>query len=41
MKRAAVRFYLEQIVPEAAGLEAAATATADRLYAVPAGAFAA
>ena len=34
MKAAAVRFYLDQIVPEAMGLEAAATATADVLYAV-------
>ena len=41
MKRASVHFYLEQIVPEAAGLEAAATADADTLYAIPAEAFAA
>ncbi len=41
VKRAAVRFYLDQIVPEALGLKAAATATADVLYAVPAEAFAA
>ncbi|HEU0067504.1 MAG TPA: acyl-CoA dehydrogenase [Sphingomonas sp.] len=41
MKRAAVRFYLEQIVPEALGLEAAATADAGVLYAVEAEAFAA
>jgi alkylation response protein AidB-like acyl-CoA dehydrogenase len=41
MKRAAVRFYLDQIVPEALGLRAAATASAEVLYAVPAEAFAA
>ncbi|MCU6455059.1 acyl-CoA dehydrogenase [Sphingomonas sp. A2-49] len=41
VKRAAVRFYLDQIVPEAMGLRAAATASADVLYAVPAEAFAA
>ncbi|GAA3702680.1 acyl-CoA dehydrogenase [Sphingomonas cynarae] len=41
MKRAAVRFYLDQIVPEALGLRAAAMASADVLYAVPAAAFAA
>ncbi len=41
MKRAAVRFYLDQIVPEALGLRAAAMASADVLYAVPATAFAA
>jgi alkylation response protein AidB-like acyl-CoA dehydrogenase len=41
MKRAAVRFYLDQIVPEVLGLHAAATASADVLYAVPAEAFAA
>jgi len=40
MKRAAVRFYLDQIVPEALGLRAAAMASADVLYAVPATAFA-
>ena len=40
-KRAAVRFYLDQIVPEALGLRAAATASADVLYAIPAEAFAA
>ena len=34
MKRATSRFYLEQIVPEALGLRAAATASADVLYAV-------
>ena len=41
VKRAAVRFYLDQIVPEALGLRAAAMASADVLYAVPAEAFAA
>ncbi|KQM65482.1 acyl-CoA dehydrogenase [Sphingomonas sp. Leaf17] len=41
MKRAAVRFYLDQIVPEAMGLRAAATATAEALYAVEAEVFAA
>ncbi|GAA0657177.1 acyl-CoA dehydrogenase [Sphingomonas insulae] len=41
VKRAAVRFYLDQIVPEAMGLKAAASASADVLYAVPAEAFAA
>jgi hypothetical protein len=41
MKRVAVAFYLDQIVPEALGLEAAATAPADLLYAVPEEAFAA
>lgn len=41
VKRAAVRFYLDQIVPEALGLKAAATASADVLYAIPAEAFAA
>ena len=40
VKRAAVRFYLDQIVPEAHGLKAAATASAEVLYAVPAEAFA-
>jgi len=34
VKRAGVRFYLEQIVPEALGLAAAATASAEVLYAV-------
>ena len=34
MKRAASRFYLEQIVPEALGLFAAATATAELLYSI-------
>lgn len=37
--KAAARFYLEQIVPEALGLEAAASASADVLYALPADAF--
>ena len=32
MKQVCVRFYLEQIVPEALGLRAAATASADVLY---------
>lgn len=41
MKRASARFYLEQIVPEALGLEAAAMAGAATLYAVNAEAFAA
>ena len=41
MKRAAVRFYLEQIVPEALGLESAAMAPADLLYSIDAGVFAA
>lgn len=41
MKRAAARFYVEQIVPEALGLRAAALAPADLLYEVPAEAFAA
>jgi hypothetical protein len=40
-KRAAVRFYLDQIVPEALGLRAAASANADVLYAFPAEVFAA
>lgn len=39
-KRAAARFYLDQIVPEALGLEAAATASAEVLYEIPAEAFA-
>jgi alkylation response protein AidB-like acyl-CoA dehydrogenase len=34
MKRAAARFYLDQIVPEARGLKAAAMANADVLYSV-------
>ena len=41
MKRAAARFYLEQVVPEAVGLAPAATAPADLLYSVPETAFAA
>ncbi|RYD48163.1 MAG: acyl-CoA dehydrogenase, partial [Sphingomonadales bacterium] len=41
MKQAAARFYVEQIVPEAMGLKAAAMAKADVLYAVNAEAFAA
>jgi alkylation response protein AidB-like acyl-CoA dehydrogenase len=41
MKAAAARFYVEQIVPEALGLKAAATAKADTLYAVDAETFAA
>jgi alkylation response protein AidB-like acyl-CoA dehydrogenase len=40
MKVAAARFYVAQIVPEALGLKAAATATADVLYSVTAEAFA-
>ena len=34
MKRAAARFYLDQLVPEAMGLKAAALAPADVLYSV-------
>ncbi|WP_404365891.1 acyl-CoA dehydrogenase [Sphingomonas sp. MMS24-J45] len=41
MKRAACRFYVDQIVPEALGLRAAATAKASVLYAVQPEAFAA
>jgi alkylation response protein AidB-like acyl-CoA dehydrogenase len=41
MKTAAARFYVEQIVPEAMGLKAAAIATAAVLYAVEADLFAA
>jgi alkylation response protein AidB-like acyl-CoA dehydrogenase len=41
MKRAAARFYVEQIVPEALGLKAAATASSEILYEVPAEMFAA
>ena len=41
MKRAAARFYLDQIVPEALGLKAAAPASAEVLYAVDPEAFAA
>ncbi|WP_174279486.1 acyl-CoA dehydrogenase [Sphingomonas bacterium] len=40
-KRATVRFYLDQIVPEALGLRAAATASAEVLYAMAPEAFAA
>lgn len=40
-KRATARFYLDQIVPEALGLRAAASADASVLYALPAEAFAA
>ena len=39
-KRVVVRFYLDQIVPEAMGLRAAATASAEVLYALEAAAFA-
>ena len=38
-KKAVAAFYLDQIVPEALGLEAAATAGAQALYALPAEAF--
>ena len=38
-KQAAGRFYLDQIVPQAGGLFAAATASADALYAIPEEAF--
>jgi alkylation response protein AidB-like acyl-CoA dehydrogenase len=41
MKRAAARFHVEQIVPEALGLKAAALAKAELLYAVDAETFAA
>ncbi|HEV2080362.1 MAG TPA: acyl-CoA dehydrogenase C-terminal domain-containing protein, partial [Allosphingosinicella sp.] len=41
MKRAAARFYLEQLVPEALGLAAAATAPAAVLYSAREEAFAA
>ncbi|MEG3124912.1 acyl-CoA dehydrogenase [Sphingomonas sp. GB1N7] len=41
MKIAASRFYVEQIVPEALGLKAAATAKADVLYSIAADVFAA
>ena len=40
-KRATVRFYLDQIVPEAMGLRAAASASAAVLYELPPEAFAA
>jgi hypothetical protein len=36
-KQAVVRFYLDQIVPEALGLRAAATASAEVLYALETG----
>ncbi len=36
IKPVTVRFFLDRIVPEAAGLEASATAGADLLYALPA-----
>jgi len=39
VKQASVAFYLDQIVPEAMGLEAAASAPADQLYALAADAF--
>ena len=39
-KRVVMRFYLDQIVPEAMGLRAAATASAEVLYALEAGALA-
>jgi hypothetical protein len=41
MKKAAARFYLDQLVPEAGGLTAAALAPADILYSVSEAAFAA
>ena len=41
MKRAAARFYLDQIVPESRGLKAAAMANAAILYSVDEEAFAA
>ena len=41
IKRSAARFYLEQVVPEAAGLAAAAAAPSDILYAADEEAFAA
>lgn len=41
MKKAAARFYLDQIVPEATGLQAAAMAPAEILYSVSEEAFAA
>ncbi|TMJ13589.1 MAG: acyl-CoA dehydrogenase [Alphaproteobacteria bacterium] len=39
MKRASIRFYLEQVVPEALGLVAAANAPAELLYSISAEAF--
>jgi hypothetical protein len=41
MKRAAARLYLDQIVPEAEGLQAAAMAPASMLYCITEDAFAA
>jgi len=41
MKRAAARFYLDQVVPEARGLKAAASASAEVLYSIDEAAFAA
>jgi hypothetical protein len=41
LKQAAARFYLDQVVPEALGLQAAATAPAAMLYSLPEEAFAA
>jgi len=41
MKQASARFYLDQIVPEAAGLEASASASAEVLYSAGEDAFAA
>jgi alkylation response protein AidB-like acyl-CoA dehydrogenase len=41
MKKAAARFYLDQLVPEASGLRAAALASAEILYSAPEEAFAA
>jgi hypothetical protein len=41
MKVAAARFYLDQVVPEAMGLQAAAVAPAALLYSVSEDAFAA
>jgi len=41
MKAAVARFYVEQIVPEAMGLKAAAMASAELLYALEPAAFAA
>jgi len=41
IKRAATRFYLDQVLPEARGLEAAAMAPAENLYSVSEEAFAA
>jgi hypothetical protein len=40
MKQASARFYVEQIVPEAMGLKAAALAKADLLYVLDAEALA-